>query len=173
MPYIKQKMRSIVDPHIEKLVERALRQGNITPNRIGNIIDAITLCAYQGRVPHMNRSSYVPIDTMICRDLIRSIIELPTEALYGALNYSITRFLMLAVVNGDMRYNKLQAVVEALEEARHYVNEKPLRALLICVENEFYRRVVAPYEQRKLIENGDVYEDSNLKDNRNVCDYLN
>jgi len=159
MPYIKQEMRDIVDPHIEKLIERAKRAGDITPNRIGNIVDAITICTHQGRVPQMNRQSYTPLDTMICRDLIRAIIEeLPADALYGVLNYSITRFLMLAVVNGDMRYNKLQAVMEALEEARHYVSEKPLMALLTCIENEFYRRVVVPYEQQKLAENGDVYE---------------
>jgi len=153
-------MRNIVDPHIEKLVERAKREGDITPGRIGSIIDAVTICTYQGRIPQMNRQSYTPLDTMICRDLIRVIVEeLPADSLYGVLNYSITRFLMLAVVDDDVRYNKLQSVMEALEEARHYVNEKPLMALLTCVENEFYRRVVVPYEQKKLMENGDVYED--------------
>ena len=159
MPYIKQKMRDVVDPHIIKLIERAKREGDITPGRIGSIIDAITICTYQGRVPQINRQSYTPLDTMICRDLIRVIIEeLPADALYGVLNYSITRFLMLAVVNGDMRYNKLQAVVEAISEARHYVSEKPLMALLTCVENEFYRRVVVPFEQKKIENNGDLPE---------------
>ena len=40
-------------------------------------------------------------------------------------------------------------------------------ALINC-EHEFYRRVVAPYEDKKIIENGDVYEKTDLIVHGNV-----
>lgn len=60
----------------------------------------------------------------------------------GELNYLITRlcndYLVSAVVPGYSAYND---VIGALE----------------CAKQEFYRRIVAPYEDIKIKENGDVY----------------
>ena len=60
----------------------------------------------------------------------------------GELNYCITRLChrYLQSRPGGVRYAHLNAVVGALE----------------CSKLELYRRVVGPYEDQKIAENGDV-----------------
>lgn len=58
----------------------------------------------------------------------------------GELNYQITR-LLVKWVGFDMNYERLNAAVGALE----------------CAKLELYRRVAAPYEDKKKRLNGDVY----------------
>lgn len=61
----------------------------------------------------------------------------------GELNYVITR-IALAYWNGvygKQNYQKINDIVGALEGAKL----------------EFYRRIAAPYEDKKIAENGDVY----------------
>ena len=65
--------------------------------------------------------------------------KLPTTA--GDLNYDITCLLLEYVEEHGLGYETLNTVGGAL----NYANL------------EFYRRVVAPYEDRKREENGDVY----------------
>ena len=59
----------------------------------------------------------------------------------GELNFAITSLIMryLGALGGH--YSEMNDVLGALEGAKQ----------------EFYRRVVAPYEDRKREENGDVY----------------
>jgi hypothetical protein len=60
----------------------------------------------------------------------------------GELNYAITRLIDDYLIHkGGIRYAHLNEVVGALE----------------CAKFELYRRVAAPYEDRKLGETGDVY----------------
>jgi len=59
----------------------------------------------------------------------------------GELNYTITR-LCLSYLN---RHGKNYATLSAI------------RGVLHDVHDELYRRVVVPYEQQKIEENGDVY----------------
>lgn len=59
----------------------------------------------------------------------------------GELNYAITRLCDLFLQDFGTNYANLNAVVGALE----------------CAKQELYRRVVAPYEDAKRVENGDVY----------------
>jgi hypothetical protein len=61
----------------------------------------------------------------------------------GELNYVITKIALAywTGVNGKQNYQKINDIVGALEGAKM----------------EFYRRVVAPYEDGKIKENGDVY----------------
>jgi hypothetical protein len=60
----------------------------------------------------------------------------------GHLNYAITRLLMLtAFPEGRLSYSGIALVTGVLEN----------------VSQEFYRRVAAPYEHQKMLENGDVY----------------
>jgi hypothetical protein len=59
----------------------------------------------------------------------------------GELNYAITRLLVAYVRRQGKRYETLNAVIGAVEGAK----------------SEFYRRVVAPYEDHKCAVNGDVY----------------
>ena len=59
----------------------------------------------------------------------------------GELNYSITKLIDGYVSLYGLKYETLNAIVGVLE----------------CAKAEFYRRVVAPYEDLKIQENGDVY----------------
>jgi hypothetical protein len=60
----------------------------------------------------------------------------------GELNYCITRLLSNYMDVKGMRYQYMNDVVGALEGAKA----------------EFQRVVVAPYEEKKMAENGDVYD---------------
>jgi len=57
----------------------------------------------------------------------------------GTLNYIITRLCDFWL--GDANYEKYNQVIGVLE----------------CVKQELYRRQIAPYEDKKCEENGDVY----------------
>jgi hypothetical protein len=60
----------------------------------------------------------------------------------GELNYLITRLcLKYREDKGVMDYETLNSIVGVLE----------------CAKQEFYRRMVSPYEDKKIRENGDVY----------------
>lgn len=61
----------------------------------------------------------------------------------GAQNYAITRLLLSWVRARGISYSHLADVVKVLETAKL----------------EFYRRALAPYEDRKLEEHGDLYDD--------------
>lgn len=58
----------------------------------------------------------------------------------GELNYSLTQ-ICLNYLGDSPRYQRYNEIVGALE----------------CCKLEFYRRAVAPYEDKKIKENGDVY----------------
>lgn len=60
----------------------------------------------------------------------------------GELNYVITATLIKFVEDTGLCYQTINDVVGALEGAKM----------------EFYRRVAAPYEDAKILENGDVYK---------------
>jgi len=62
---------------------------------------------------------------------------MPYNRIDGELNYIITRMLKESY---PLRYFNLNRAVGVLE----------------CAKLEFYRRVVAPYEDTKIEENGDV-----------------
>ena len=67
--------------------------------------------------------------------------RLPEDA--GELNYVITRLIDAYLDrSGGVRYTRLNEVIGVLE----------------CAKLELYRRIAAPYEDRKIAENGDVYK---------------
>jgi len=60
----------------------------------------------------------------------------------GELNYAITKLVdEYLIQKGEIRYAHLNEAIGVLE----------------CAKLELYRRVAAPYEDRKLAETGDVY----------------
>lgn len=74
------------------------------------------------------------------------LIAHPSPWNAGELNYLLTRTIRkyldnLEAKDGGVRYQHLNDVLGALEGAKQ----------------EFYRRVVVPYEDRKAMKNGDVY----------------
>ncbi len=72
-------------------------------------------------------------------DAIVAAIDDTTTA--GDLNYMISLMAKAYIDAKGLRYEHLNAVVGALDSCKA----------------EFQRRVVAPYEDRKIEENGDVY----------------
>ncbi len=72
-------------------------------------------------------------------DAIAASIDASTTA--GDLNYMVSLMAKAYVEAKGLRYEHLNAVVGALDSAKA----------------EFQRRVVAPYEDQKIAENGDVY----------------
>lgn len=76
-------------------------------------------------------------------DLMPIAIRLGLEAVTeGELNYVITKTIMAYLAARHTSYKSLNEVMGVIE----------------CVKQEFYRRVVVPYEETKREENGDVYE---------------
>lgn len=67
----------------------------------------------------------------------------------GELNYQITRLCWRYITNNGVSYTTLNEVIGVLE----------------CAKLELYRRQLAPYEDRKCEENGDVYQDKGLYEN--------
>jgi hypothetical protein len=66
--------------------------------------------------------------------------SLPSPQTAGELNYLITRISKQYLEANGSRYEQLNAVVGALE----------------CAKMECYRRIISPYEDIKIEENGDV-----------------
>jgi hypothetical protein len=66
--------------------------------------------------------------------------ELTTPQSPGELNYRVTR-LCLDYMGTEKNYSLYNEVIGVLE----------------CAKLEMYRRAVAPYEDKKIAENGDVY----------------
>jgi len=61
----------------------------------------------------------------------------------GELNYTLTMVLKTYMLEHGLSYAVINDIIGALEGAKL----------------EFYRRVVVPYENAKMAENGDVYGD--------------
>jgi hypothetical protein len=59
----------------------------------------------------------------------------------GELNYMLTALLVNYLGDHGTNYTTLNSIIGALE----------------CAKQEFYRRVVVPYERVKEAQNGDVY----------------
>ena len=69
--------------------------------------------------------------------LVAAIEQLPENQRDGAFNYATTRALKQLYPLSYFNLNRAMGV-------------------LSCIQTEFYRRVVAPYEDTKITENGDV-----------------
>ncbi len=63
------------------------------------------------------------------------------ELSQGELNYVMTRLGLAYIKHHGMGYSTGSEVIAAFE----------------CAKQEFYRRVLVPYEDQKIRENGDVY----------------
>ena len=60
--------------------------------------------------------------------------------------------------SGDMNYTLTRLIFKWWLDCPSYSRGAEIMGLLSCVAAEFYRRVLAPYENAKLAENGDVYD---------------
>jgi len=87
-------------------------------------------------MPYIKKVFRSPMDSHI--EALAKLAQTP-----GDLNYIISRLAALTLVYEGKSYNVLNALVGAFE----------------CAKLELYRRVAAPYEDLKVVDNGDVYDD--------------
>lgn len=95
-------------------------------------------------MPYITKDGREKLDKQIDA-LVKALKSFGETNICGALNYTITR-LMMGVI-GTITYSKVNNFY----------------GMLGCCREEFYRRVAAPYEDKKMAENGDVKEYSELK----------
>lgn len=65
----------------------------------------------------------------------------------------------LSTVNfpvGDMNYIVSKIAKAAFLAKPEYTNANNIDGMLSCAEKEYYRRYLAPLEDKKIIENGDI-----------------
>lgn len=80
-----------------------------------------------------NRSKY----EKVLDNLVKILKELPPEEIDGELNYVVTKILKNIY---PLRYFHINKAIGVLE----------------CIKLEYYRRVAAPYEDKKMKESGEV-----------------
>jgi hypothetical protein len=87
-------------------------------------------------MPYIKKDQRPALDTLIA-PLLTHVQSLPLEEQDGTLNYSITK------------------IIKGLYPKK-YVHLNRALGVLSAVTQELYRRVVGPYEDEKIKENGDV-----------------
>jgi len=87
-------------------------------------------------MPYIKKDKRPALEEKLC-PLISYIKSLPVEEQDGTINYSVTRILKSIYPRRYFHFNRALGVLSA-------------------ITHEFYRRVVAPYEDEKIKENGDV-----------------
>ena len=87
-------------------------------------------------MPYIKRKLRKPLNELLS-PLITHLKKLPIEEQDGALNYSITKILINLYPKKYFHLNRSLGVLSA-------------------VQKEWYRRHIAPYEDQKIQENGDV-----------------
>ena len=87
-------------------------------------------------MPYIKQDKRPSID-QLAAPLIAHLKEQPVEDQDGALNYVVTRILREVYPKKYFHLNRALGVLTAITQ-------------------EFYRKTVAPYEDTKIIENGDV-----------------
>lgn len=87
-------------------------------------------------MPYINRKRREKLDPKIDA-LIDELREAPLEELDGQVNYVIFRLILRLYPPRYFNYNRAMGV-------------------LSCVIQEFYRRHIAPYEDTKISEMGDI-----------------
>jgi hypothetical protein len=87
-------------------------------------------------MPYITQDQRPALDDIIA-PLTNHIKNLPLEQQDGALNYVVTKILKEVYPPRYFNYNRAMGV-------------------LSCIQAEFYRKDVAPYEDIKIQENGDV-----------------
>lgn len=87
-------------------------------------------------MPYIKPESRVKYEKVL-DELIGILKSLPADEVDGELNYVVTKILKQIY---PVRYFQINKAIGVLE----------------CVKLEFYRRVAAPYEDKKIKESGDV-----------------
>jgi len=96
-------------------------------------------------MPYIKTDSRKYLDEQIDQLAAKFIDKITSnDTLCGELNYTIFRIVDTLTntkfIGAERRYARFNAIIGSLE----------------CCKQEIYRRMVAPYEDEKIIENGDV-----------------
>ena len=85
-------------------------------------------------------------DRIILDDSIESLaIRIATyDGMAGRFNYSISKMIDIILTQRGLNYANMNEIIGALE----------------CIKLELYRRIASPYEDKKIKENGDVYNET-------------
>lgn len=75
------------------------------------------------------------------------------QSIRSALNHNYTR----PQSPGELNYVLTEHIREYLGDSPNYRRFNDVIGALECAKLELYRRMVAPYENKKCSENGDVY----------------
>ena len=84
-------------------------------------------------MPYIKQEQRIDIDAVI-----HQLAPLIKDA--GTFNYAVTRLSHLYIKEKGLRYANLNELIGAME----------------CMKLELYRKIAAPYETEKLVENGPV-----------------
>ncbi len=87
-------------------------------------------------MPYIKQDQRPQADASI-EPLLKHIQSLPMEDQDGALNYAVTRIIKSVYPKKYFHYNRALGVLSA-------------------IAHELYRHIIGPYEDEKIIENGDV-----------------
>ena len=87
-------------------------------------------------MPYIKKGQRPAIDELI-EPLINHLKSLPTEDQDGSLNYAVTKIIKKVY-------------------PRKYFHLNRALGVLTAITHELYRRVIGPYEDTKILENGDV-----------------
>jgi hypothetical protein len=96
-------------------------------------------------MPYINESARLELDSCIenmveCLTHGNDVSNEEFTILLGEINYCFTRILAKSM--GQTSYSKIAMITGVLEN----------------VKQEFYRRIATAYEEKKIIENGDIKE---------------
>lgn len=87
-------------------------------------------------MPYIKKGQRPAIDRLV-RPLIDHLKSLPLENQDGSLNYAVTKIIKKVYPQKYFHYNRALGVLAA-------------------ITYELYRKVIGPYEDTKISENGDV-----------------
>jgi len=87
-------------------------------------------------MPYIKREKRAELDLLV-KQVVDVIKRIPDEEVDGHLNYLFTRILKALYTPSYLRYERVIG-------------------LLSCIQHEFYRRWVAPYEDEKIRMHGDI-----------------
>ena len=76
----------------------------------------------------------------------------------GQLNYLLTQIILIYLDN-IREYIPNFGTNPGKYLANTYSDYNAVMGVLECIKQELYRRLVVPYENKKITENGDVYND--------------
>lgn len=90
-------------------------------------------------MPYIHFSKRLEFDQEI-DNLVAKIKDKNNDDLAGTLNYIISRLTWKLCTDSCLCYARMNTIIGALE----------------CVKTEFYRRIAAPYENKKIDSEGDI-----------------